>query len=183
LNSNRLATSRFVSPAPAAPRALPYAVSKRHSGLFPEIRYRPTPLRRACAFVIDIALIAAVISSSHYAANEIWNAWPTVMNRIWTHATSFHRMLDGCTSIAGLVVFIAYFSVLEHSAGGTLGKLLLGLRVVDVRGIAITWDTAIMRPVAMIYHAAFWILLFNTFDYRRTNGIDRFSKSFVIRVR
>ena len=47
--------------------------------------------------------------------------------------------------IPALLVILSYFTLLEEYFATTVGKKVLGLRVVDESGIRITWSQAILR--------------------------------------
>ena len=58
--------------------------------------------------------------------------------------------LLGTTNIATIVVFIVYYAALEATTGATIGKRLLGLRVVMVDGAPVDWPSSIIRNVLRI---------------------------------
>ncbi len=47
--------------------------------------------------------------------------------------------------LGAIVLYSAYFVVLEKSYSGTIGKKLLGLLVVDISGVRLTWKQSIVR--------------------------------------
>lgn len=58
--------------------------------------------------------------------------------------------LLGTSNIAAIVVFIVYYAALEATTGATIGKRLLGLRVVMVDGAPVDWASSIIRNVLRI---------------------------------
>ncbi|MHA2203428.1 MAG: RDD family protein, partial [Candidatus Hodarchaeales archaeon] len=48
-------------------------------------------------------------------------------------------------SLGAVLIYSAYFVVLEKTYSATIGKKLLGLRVVDKSGIRLTWKQVILR--------------------------------------
>ena len=61
--------------------------------------------------------------------------------------------LTGVPAMVTFVIFFLYFIVLEAALGATLGKLLLGIRVVDVEGSRISWGASIIRNILRIVDA------------------------------
>ncbi|MHA2226239.1 MAG: RDD family protein [Candidatus Hodarchaeales archaeon] len=47
--------------------------------------------------------------------------------------------------LGAVLIYSAYFVVLEKTYSTTIGKIFLGMRVVDVSGIKLTWKQAIVR--------------------------------------
>ncbi len=58
--------------------------------------------------------------------------------------------LLGTSNIAAIVVFIVYYAALEATTGATIGKRLLGLRVVVADGAPVDWTSSIIRNVLRI---------------------------------
>ncbi len=58
--------------------------------------------------------------------------------------------LLGTSNIAAIVVFIVYYAALEATTGATIGKRLLGLRVVMADGAPVDWTSSIIRNVLRI---------------------------------
>ena len=58
--------------------------------------------------------------------------------------------LLGTSNIAAIVVFIVYYAALEATTGATIGKRLLGLRVVMVDGAPVDGASSIIRNVLRI---------------------------------
>lgn len=61
--------------------------------------------------------------------------------------------LTGVPAVLTFVIFFLYFVVLEAALGATLGKLLLGIRVVNVDGSRISWGASILRNILRIIDA------------------------------
>lgn len=61
--------------------------------------------------------------------------------------------LTGVPAVLTFVIFFLYFIVLEAALGATLGKLLLGIRVVNVDGSRISWGASILRNILRIIDA------------------------------
>lgn len=58
--------------------------------------------------------------------------------------------LTGFPAFIALLIPISYYIVLEATMGGTLGKMLLGIRVVTVDGTSISWGASIIRNLLRI---------------------------------
>src|SRR5260221_4810584 len=61
--------------------------------------------------------------------------------------------LSGAPALILDILFFLYYIVLEAVLGATLGKLLLGLRVVNVDGSRIGWGASIIRNLLRIIDA------------------------------
>ena len=68
--------------------------------------------------------------------------------------------LLGTSNFASFLVSIIYFAGLEATTGATIGKRLLGLRVVTVDGAPLDWTSSIIRNVLRIvdFLPAFYLL-------------------------
>ena len=55
--------------------------------------------------------------------------------------------LQGGPAFLWLLIVLGYFIVMEVQQGGTVGKLVLGLRVVNDGGGAIDWKASIVRNI------------------------------------
>lgn len=58
--------------------------------------------------------------------------------------------LSGSPAFLAIIVYFAYFIVMEAMTGATLGKMIVGLRVVRVDGTAISWRESAIRNVPRI---------------------------------
>jgi uncharacterized RDD family membrane protein YckC len=52
-----------------------------------------------------------------------------------------------------IIVWLAYFTILEATVGATVGKLALGVRVVNADGTKLDWGPALVRNVLRIVDA------------------------------
>jgi uncharacterized RDD family membrane protein YckC len=98
--------------------------------------------------------------------------------------------------VGGACLFIApvaYDTIMTHLLGKTLGKMALGLRVVDGQGATLGWGRSLLRAtvayvsgvtaVFLVLATAFilgWVFLRGLSTYARFPH-DRVSKSFVVR--
>jgi uncharacterized RDD family membrane protein YckC len=80
---------------------------------------------RACARAIDVAVLTAIL------------------------VMAFDSM-NGVTWVGGTLAALAYHSCFEGLAGTSIGKRLLGLQVIAVQGVQITFAQAVNRSVAFL---------------------------------
>src|SRR2546426_11711471 len=81
----------------------------------------PAPLfRRVLAGLIDLAVVAGIVAAS------AWNWGSKAEDGQW--------VLHGLPAVALMAFIPSYWLVVESMFGGTLGKLVLGLRVFSLDG-------------------------------------------------
>ena len=143
-----------------------------------------TSNRRLVARLIDFVLgwfilltvggcIAALIMTP--ASNQGTSAFTWIFLSIW------------------LLLLIAYDTIMHHSFGKTLGKMLLGLRVVDAKGDKLNWGMCLLRAIllyiliiAVIFLTVItaslfgWIIIGSLNRYKRFPH-DNATHSFVVR--
>jgi uncharacterized RDD family membrane protein YckC len=75
-----------------------------------------------------------------------------------TSAEGFH--LSGVPFFIWLVIALAYYIVMEAQSGATLGKRLIGLKVVKLEGGAsLDWQASIVRNVLRLIDGLFFYLI------------------------
>lgn len=86
-------------------------------------------------------------------------------------------------NLLNLVVGLTYFVAMEVKKGGTLGKLALGLRVVDVNGMYLTPGRSIGRYFAKILSGCILAIGFIIagFDPQKRSLHDKLAGTYVIR--
>jgi len=88
----------------------------------------------------------------------------------------------GFVGIGGIVLFL-YSALLEHSLGGTIGKLIMGLRVVSTKGRLELTDT-LVRNITKIYSLLLLIEFIVTLVVETTDAhqryLDKLAKTTVI---
>jgi uncharacterized RDD family membrane protein YckC len=103
-------------------------------------------------------------------ANVAWRAWALILDivvfLIIGYLVSAAFGVRSGTSYAfqspallSLFIWFAYYVVMETAFGGTIGKLLVGLRVVDVRGCRITLGEALIRNAMRIVDGLLFYLV------------------------
>jgi uncharacterized protein len=99
---------------------------------------------------------------------------------------STHLSLTGVPALIFTLVELAYFVVLEWQFGGTVGKLLLGVRVVDERGRPIGLKQSVIRNVLRVVDAFPYVvpyiigLLLVAGDQRKRRLGDRAANTLVV---
>ncbi|RKH51826.1 RDD family protein [Corallococcus aberystwythensis] len=177
------------SPAPTAPAKskapAPSTVPAPAAG---EIHARPASLwRRLLSFTVDTAAISAVAAAYITLASSIagvkgpqpgltgldaFVAWLRAMHTV---------LLPGVVLV--LVLATVYCAVAAFLWNGrTLGRLLLGLRLVDTHGMAPTPGRAIFRALLaglsfVLFLGGFWMALF---DRRGQTLHDKLTSTFVV---
>lgn len=97
-----------------------------------------TPISRMLAWCIDVAVITAINTSLIAFLRQIIGA----VSMDWAFAV---------TAISQLFLGLTYWTLAEWKGNGqTLGKRLLGLRVMDMRGLPLGFDQIVIRSVLRI---------------------------------
>jgi uncharacterized RDD family membrane protein YckC len=141
-------------PEPARTVAKPVRASA------PEVKWGGL-LRRGCAFVLDIVVILALSTAMFFMCYVGYKVGLSAHGRIfnWEHSTPLFVLFTwGWIGLA-----TAYFVVFHGIEGKTIGKWLLGLRVVAADQGAVTYRRALLRWIAMVGFAPvllgfLWIL-------------------------
>jgi uncharacterized RDD family membrane protein YckC len=76
---------------------------------------------------------------------------------VGTQTAGFH--LAGGSFLVWCLISLAYYISCETLLGGTLGKLALGLRVVDEEGGQIKWGASVVRNLLRIVDGLFFYLI------------------------
>jgi len=131
---------------------------------------------RLVAFLGDLGLITALTA-------------PLILTGVWTAEgltrVGVIRPLALLSALAcGLAVaglFVCYFPLLEARFGKTLGKHLLGLRVVRQTGTPITLGQAFLRRLSLYFELLVPDALFIPFTANRQRALDLLAKTVVVR--
>lgn len=179
-------TPRVPTPTTSAPRGS--TAAKTASGV-QEIHARPASLwRRLLSFSIDTAAIVGVsalyitLASSITGVKAPSSQGLTALDALaaWMHALQ-SVLVPGFVLM--LVLALAYCAVAAFLWNGrTLGRLLLGLRLVDTHGLAPAPGRAIVRALLAVvsfglFLGGFWMALF---DRRGQTLHDKLTSTFVI---
>lgn len=140
--------------------------------------------RRLAAFILDRIIISIVVSiifrfffgwSFDFPFDNGWNfVW--FSENMWSWIT-LHGFLRE-------VIFITYYSLMESSKyQGTLGKIIMGIRVIGMGNERITLGKAILRNLSKILSAMIlgigYIMII--FDNRKQGLHDKIADTLVVR--
>ncbi|MCY1016720.1 RDD family protein [Pyxidicoccus sp. MSG2] len=185
-------------PAPAAAATVgisrseairaPAAKSVSATGNPAEVHARPASLwRRLLSFTIDTAAIAGVAALYITLASSVTGTKAPEPGLVGLDAfvawlRAFHTvLLPGFFLV--LVLALVYCAVAAFLWNGrTLGRLLLGLRLVDTHGVAPAPGRAIVRAILaslsfVLFLGGFWMALF---DRRGQTLHDKLTSTFVV---
>lgn len=135
-----------------------------------KIKTEPKLLRRALSTVIDYGL---------YLTFYIW----FIITYGVPNDEGGYTMSNDIRGLWVIVVWFIYFPIIESIRGQTLGKLILGLKVVTKSGNRISFGQALKRHVADIIDFCFFglvafITIKNTPDHQRVG--DLLAKTIVV---
>lgn len=126
-----------------------------------------TFLRRAAAKLVDVGLFLIAIAAAVallLRAQEPWGAFGVL-----------------AAIVLGTFLFAIYTAVAEARVGQTIGKRLLGIRVVRESGARISGGQAIVRQIP-VFLQMYWIdVLFALFTDRSQRAFELLSKTRVVR--
>jgi uncharacterized RDD family membrane protein YckC len=177
------------SAAPAPAQARPRKGGAANTDELQEIHARPASLwRRLLSFTIDTTALVGVATLYILLASSIAGVKPpssqglTPLDSIaaWMHAAK-SVLLPGIILL--LVLATVYCAVAAFLWNGrTLGRLLLGLRLVDTHGLAPAPSRAIVRALLSVvsfglFLGGFWMALF---DRRGQTLHDKLTSTFVV---
>jgi uncharacterized RDD family membrane protein YckC len=104
-------------------------------------------------------------------ASVAWRAWALILDIVvlliigyfvavaFGMTTSAGYEINGGPALVSFFIWFAYYVVMETAFGGTIGKLLVGLRVVNSQGCRITFGEAVIRNVLRIVDGLFFYLI------------------------
>lgn len=134
-------------------------------------------LRRLSAFLIDNLLIQAAA----FLVETI--GMLAVGSDSELPGGGMDTLLNSC-SMTVIVMYIFYFIYFHAAAGQTIGKRMLGMKVVRTTGEPISAGTAFLRGVGYILSGLFFCLgfLWIAFDGRKQGWHDKIAGTLVVRV-
>jgi uncharacterized RDD family membrane protein YckC len=136
--------------------------------------------RRLAAFVIDMALMILMLFGT-------WVLWAVLSNLVPREPQGLDYIL-GALLIATLIGFalfavgtlIFYFPLLEGRFGQTLGKRLLGLRVLKESGLPLGYREAFLRRISYYFEVILVDALFIPFTPKRQRAFDIVARTVVV---
>ncbi|OGY21953.1 MAG: hypothetical protein A2126_00635 [Candidatus Woykebacteria bacterium GWB1_45_5] len=136
---------------------------------------------RLLAFIIDIVILGIVVG---VPLNFVFGSG--VVSSIQSGDLATAQRLSNMQSWITGIIQLAYFISLTTIFGGTLGKLVLGLRVVDANGQKINIVKAILREfIGKILSFLTLLLGFIMvgFDSKKQGLHDKIAGTYVVKVR
>lgn len=128
---------------------------------------------RLVAFVVDIAIIIALISLMGGAAS--------LLEDFLSFSNMTAKLLNFLVAVGSLLLMQGYYILFWMLIGQTPGKYLMGLRIVRVDGSRVTIGVCIRRLIGYYISAILFIgYLMVLFDDRRQAFHDKFAGTFVI---
>ncbi len=112
--------------------------------------------RRVFAILVDSILIGILFSVLTHFFGTTTHVGSTSTN-LATQST-----LSGIPSMVFSVVTILYFIIMEWQVGGTLGKMILGIKVTDLNGNKISFGSAFLRNLLRIVDAFPYVIPYLT---------------------
>jgi len=87
--------------------------------------------------------------------------------------------------VLAILISFGYFIVLHKRTGQTIGKKIIGIKVVKTGGQPLTWNTSVLREIGeIICQIALCIgYLFIIFDSKKQGWHDKIAKTFVIKLK
>jgi uncharacterized RDD family membrane protein YckC len=104
--------------------------------------------RRFSAVLVDLVILGVI----DYGISLAFGG-------IQTGTGSVSVSLTGFPALIIALLPVCYYIVLEAVIGGTLGKMLLGIRIVTVDGSRIGWGASVIRNLLRIIDGLFFYLV------------------------
>ncbi|MDN3205265.1 RDD family protein [Algoriphagus sediminis] len=139
---------------------------------------------RFIAYLIDIIPIILLVSAFFY----FFLGFDEVLSRYLSRGNDVQPRIEFISDRnlirnISFLIWVVYCIVMESSPKqGTLGKLIMGIKVIDQEGNRLSFSQASLRNLGKIVSAAViflgfaWIL----FDKKRQGWHDKFQKTFVV---
>jgi uncharacterized RDD family membrane protein YckC len=122
---------------------------------------------RAAAKIIDVVAAIAVMGTIGWILVRLFGA----------SITSTFPIVIFAALVGGSFAFAAYTIIAEHSSGQTIGKQMMGIRVVRESGTRISLGQAIVRQLP-VFLQVFWIdVMFALFTERSQRAFEMLSKT------
>ena len=147
-------------------------------------------ITRSFAFIIDliiVALMLVIVSSALSFITHFIGLIPEIFTNLFSTSDdsitkTYDEALPAITLVVNIVLVFGYYIFFWTSSGQTLGKALMGVRVVSVSGRPLTFFQALFRfllyPVSAMFFflGFFWILA----DNQRQGWHDNLARTYVI---
>jgi uncharacterized RDD family membrane protein YckC len=147
--------------------------------------------RRLIAFFIDVALILALIFiAADFTALNIAPAWwlfdmpmPVFLTRMMDLLFGYPDLIVVLIRAFVLALLWMYFALMEGYRGQTLGKMLVGLRIVDISGARMQPFPAAIRALTKVLILPFDVLvgLFKSKKHGFLRFFGQYTRTWVVR--
>jgi len=140
--------------------------------------------RRLVAYLIDITPIALIVFGVFY----LFYGFDTTLNQYLNRGTDIEpriKFLQERNWIreSSFMVWIIYCMIMESSGlQGTLGKSVMGIKVVDENGDRMTLSKSVGRNLSKVlsYFVIFLGFIWILFDKKKQGWHDKINKTFVV---
>jgi uncharacterized RDD family membrane protein YckC len=136
--------------------------------------------RRLAAFMIDMALMILVVFGT-------WVLWVVLSDLVPQEPQGLEYILGGLliavligSALFAIGLLIFYFPLLEGRFGQTLGKRLLGLRVLKESGLPAGYREAFLRRISYYFEVILLDALFIPFTPKRQRAFDIVARTVVV---
>jgi len=136
--------------------------------------------KRLFAFIIDMAFCVLVSLLSFVIGLVLNNAVPQHPEGLDYVIGAILIFLVLALALTIVGTFLLYFPILEGRYGRTLGKKLLGLRVVRENGTSIGFKEAFLRRLPFYFEFIAIDALFIPFTAKKQRGFDLIAQTLVI---
>lgn len=132
--------------------------------------------RRSVAYVIDSLLLSVVGACAGFGVGSVIGV--SIGNT--NDATNLATLTGYCL---GIVLNTFYYVAFWAATGQTIGKMVMGIKVVSTDGTPITWAQGIVRYIGYIIGSIVLLLGFAwiAFDDKRQGWHDKMAKTVVVR--
>ena len=136
--------------------------------------------KRLFAFIIDMAFCVLVFLLSFVIGLVLNNAVPQHPEGLDDVIGAILIFLVLALALTVVGTFLLYFPMLEGRYGRTLGKRLLGLRVIRENGTSIGFKEAFLRRLPFYFDFIVIDVLFIPFTAKKQRGFDLIAQTLVI---
>lgn len=138
--------------------------------------------RRLAAFVIDMILLVILVLPLSLLVVFVFNSLvPEHPQGIEYIVGAFAIFGTVASALVGVGIIVLYFPILEGRFGQTVGKRLLGLRVLKENGLPIGYREAFLRRISYYFEVIVVDALFIPFTPKRQRAFDIVARTVVIR--
>lgn len=147
-------------------------------------------ITRSFAFIIDLIIVAVMlvmVSIGLSFISHFIGLIPDILTNLFSTSdafmtTAYDEALPAITLVINIFLVFGYYIFFWTSSGQTIGKALMGVRVVSVSGRPLTFFQALFRfllyPVSALFFflGFFWVLA----DNQRQGWHDNLARTYVI---